>query len=124
MRTRLLLLILAGCFVHGPVAVQAQQVVMLPPRPLSNQDIVRMVRAKFDDATILKAIGTRKNSFDLSVDGMLRLNDFHFEKVAPRTYKVLLQNLASGEYGFLSPGAAASADLASRGKVYTFHVVE
>jgi hypothetical protein len=33
------------------------------------------VRAKFDDATILKAIGTRKNSFDLSVDGMLRLKE-------------------------------------------------
>jgi hypothetical protein len=50
--------------------------------------------------------------------------DFNFEKVAPRTYKIRLQNLAAGEYGFLAPGAAASADLASRGKVYTFHIVE
>jgi hypothetical protein len=288
MQTRLMLLFLAGCLAYGALPVRGQQVVMLPPRPLSNQDIVRMVRAKFDDATILKAIGTRKSSFDLSVDGMVRLKeagvsqpiiqamlgaaaekkpgitvttpnvttappttpapvapqttpapmspvfpeevgvynvrdgktltiepeivnwrtggvvksavtlgldkghvngtvagprsqlavspshgiefyirclegnsaseyqllhfwekadrrefrsvtggvlhasggaennvvDFHFEKVAPRTYKVVLQNLASGEYGFLAPGAAASADLASRGKVYTFHVVE
>ena len=29
-----------------------------------------------------------------------------------------------GEYGFLAPGAAASSDLASRGKIYTFRIVE
>jgi hypothetical protein len=265
------------------VSVRSQQVVTIPPRPLSNQDIVRMVKAKFDDATIVKAIETRRSSFDLSVDGLLRLKDagvsqpviqamlatgadrkavqiapapppapvpvavappkplpaspdvpdevgvyqvlrgkliaiepeivnwrtggvvknavtlgldkghvngtvagpssqlsiasdrgiefyircldgnsaseyqllhfweksdrrefrsvtggvlhasggaennviaFQFEKVAPRTYKVELPNLANGQYGFLAPGAAASADLASRGKVYTFRIVD
>ncbi len=49
---------------------------------------------------------------------------FKFEKVAPRTYKVELPNVGMGEYGFLAPGAAASADLASRGKIYTFQIVE
>jgi hypothetical protein len=49
---------------------------------------------------------------------------FAFEKVAPHTYKIVLHSLAAGEYGFLAPGAAASADLASRGKIYTFHIVE
>jgi hypothetical protein len=49
---------------------------------------------------------------------------FKFEKVAPRTYKIELPSLALGEYGFLAPGAAASADLASRGKIYTFRIVE
>jgi hypothetical protein len=49
---------------------------------------------------------------------------FKFEKVAPRTYKVELPNLATGQYGFLAPGAAASADLASRGKIYTFRIIE
>lgn len=50
--------------------------------------------------------------------------EFKFDKIAPRTYKILLPSLAAGEYGFLAPGAAASADLASRGKVYTFHIAE
>ena len=48
---------------------------------------------------------------------------FKFDKVAPRTYEVELPNLPVGQYGFLAPGAAASADLASRGKVYTFRIV-
>jgi hypothetical protein len=49
---------------------------------------------------------------------------FDFQKVAPPTYKIKLSNLGVGEYGFLAPGAAASSDLASRGKIYTFRVVE
>jgi hypothetical protein len=284
MRFAAYLTCLAILLTQSSVPLRAQQVVTIPPRPLSNQDIVRMVKAKFDDATIVKAIETRRSSFDLSVDGMLRLKDagvsqaviqamlatgaerkaaqiapapppasvttvavaspkpspatpdvpdeigvyqvlrgkliaiepeivnwrtggvvknavtlgldkghvngtvagpssqlsiasgreiefyirclegnsaseyqllhfwgksdrrefrsvtggvlhasggaennviaFQFEKVAPRTYKVELPNLANGQYGFLAPGAAASADLASRGKVYTFRVVD
>jgi hypothetical protein len=49
---------------------------------------------------------------------------FHFEKLAPYTYKVELPAIEPGEYGFLAPGMAASADLASRGKVYTFRIIE
>jgi hypothetical protein len=282
MRTLALLLFTCSCWLLAPIHVRAQQVVTIPPRPLSNQDVVRMVKAKFDDATILKAIEARKTAFDVSVDGLLKLKEagvsqlviqamlgnatekkaasptppvaapaasvaiappkpssspefpdevgvyqlrsgklvsiepeivnwrtggvvkstvtlgldkghvngtvagprsqlavstsspiefyvrclegnsaseyqllhfwekgdrrefrsvtggvlhmsggaddnvvaFNFEKVAPRTYKIDLQGLARGEYGFLAPGAAASADLASRGKIYTFHVVE
>jgi hypothetical protein len=281
MRLSACLRCLAFILTQGAVSVGAQQVVTIAPRPLSNQDIVRMVKAKFDDATILKAIETRRSSFDLSVDGMLRLKDagvsqpviqamlapggerktvsiapaatpptiavvppkpaqsstefpdevgvyqvlrgkpvtiepeivnwrtggvvknavtlgldkghvngtvagpssqlsiataheiefyirclegnsaseyqllrfwekadrrefrsvtggvlhasggaennviaFKFDKVAPRTYKVELPNLPVGQYGFLAPGAAASADLASRGKVYTFRIVD
>jgi hypothetical protein len=52
------------------------------------------------------------------------VTEFHFEKIAPRTYKIELPTLALGEYGFLAPGAAASADMASRGKIYTFRIVE
>jgi hypothetical protein len=52
------------------------------------------------------------------------LVEFQFEKIGPRTYKVELPSLALGEYGFLAPGAAASADMASRGKIYTFRVIE
>jgi hypothetical protein len=49
---------------------------------------------------------------------------FKFEKIAPRTYKIELPSISMGEYGFLAPGAAASADLASRGKIYTFRIIE
>jgi hypothetical protein len=49
---------------------------------------------------------------------------FQFDKVAPRTYKVALPSIGPGEFGFLAPGMAASADMASRGKVYTFRIIE
>jgi hypothetical protein len=49
---------------------------------------------------------------------------YHFHKIAPRTHKVEIPTLALGEYRFLAPGAAASADMASRGKIYTFRIVE
>jgi hypothetical protein len=50
--------------------------------------------------------------------------EYHFDKIAPRTYKVEIPTLALGEYGFLAPGDAASADMASRGKIYTFRIIE
>jgi hypothetical protein len=52
------------------------------------------------------------------------VNEFKFEKIAPRTYKVQLPAVPIGEYGSLAPGAAASSDLASRGKIYTSRIVE
>ena len=60
----------------------------------------------------------------MSGGAMNNVIEFRFEKIAPRTYKVALPSLALGEYGFLAPGAAASADMASRGKIYTFQIVE
>ena len=49
---------------------------------------------------------------------------FQFEKIAPRTYKVALPPVGAGEFGFLAPGMAASANMASVGKVYTFRIIE
>jgi len=49
---------------------------------------------------------------------------FQFEKIAPRTYRLALPSIGTGEFGFLAPGMAASADMASRGKVYTFRIIE
>lgn len=49
---------------------------------------------------------------------------FEFEKVAPRIYKIKVGRLSVGEYGFLAPGAVASANAASQGKIYTFQIVE
>src|SRR5579862_6306636 len=49
---------------------------------------------------------------------------FQFEKIAPRTYRVALPSVGLGEFGFLAPGMAASSDMASRGKIYTFRIIE
>jgi hypothetical protein len=50
--------------------------------------------------------------------------EFKYEKVSPRIYKVSVPRLNFGEYGFLAPGAVASANTASQGKIYTFRIVE
>jgi hypothetical protein len=61
---------------------------------------------------------------DMSGGASNNVIEFKFEKIAPRTYKVQLPAVTIGEYGFLAPGAAASSDLASRGKIYTLRIVE
>ena len=49
---------------------------------------------------------------------------FTYEKIAPRIFKVIVPRLNFGEYGFLAPGAVATANAASQGKMYTFRIVE
>jgi hypothetical protein len=47
-----------------------------------------------------------------------------FEKLGRSTYRTTLPELKKGEYGILAPGALASANGASSGKLYTFGVIE
>jgi hypothetical protein len=50
---------------------------------------------------------------------------FEAKKIAPRMYEVVLGNsVKPGDYGFLPPGAISSSNLASGGKLYSFHVIE
>lgn len=50
---------------------------------------------------------------------------FEHKKIAPRTWMVIMPNLAAGEYGFLSPGAVASQHATAQlGKMYTFRLLE
>jgi hypothetical protein len=49
---------------------------------------------------------------------------FEGKKIANRMYRVMLPNLAAGDYGFLPPGAVTSASSASIGKMYTFRLIE
>ena len=44
---------------------------------------------------------------------------FDPEKIAPRTWRIRLQDLLAGEYGFLPPGFTSSS-IGSSGKMYTF----
>jgi len=45
---------------------------------------------------------------------------FKFDRIASRTFQIALKALAPGEYAFLPPGAAVSANAAAVGKVYSF----
>jgi len=47
---------------------------------------------------------------------------FEGRRLARGVYEVLMPKLASGEYGFLAPGAVVSRNSASIGKIYTFRV--
>jgi hypothetical protein len=47
-----------------------------------------------------------------------------FEKIARSTYRGTIPQMKKGEYGILAPGAVASANGASSGRLYTFGVVE
>ena len=60
----------------GSAAPGAQQnSAPVPTHALTNQDVVRMTKASFGDATIVKMIETHGSSFDLSVDALLRLKE-------------------------------------------------
>jgi hypothetical protein len=53
------------------------------------------------------------------------LVSFEGKKVASRTFLVTLSGISTGEYGFLPPGAFASASSSSSlGKMYTFSLLE
>lgn len=48
----------------------------------------------------------------------------NFQRIGHDTYKGTIADLKKGEYGFLAPGALASANGASTGKLYTFGIIE
>jgi len=50
--------------------------------------------------------------------------DFEARKIGPRLYEVVLKDVKSGDFGFLPPGAMSSSNMASSGKIYSFHVIE
>jgi hypothetical protein len=53
------------------------------------------------------------------------LLEFDAKKIAPRMYEIVLsRDVKSGDYGFLPPGAMSSSNMASSGKMYSFHVIE
>jgi len=50
---------------------------------------------------------------------------FEGKKIAPRMYEIVLADgVKNGDYGFLPPGAMSSSNMASSGKIYSFHVNE
>jgi hypothetical protein len=48
----------------------------------------------------------------------------NFQHTGHNTYQTTASDLKKGEYGFLAPGALASGNGASTGKLYTFGIVE
>src|ERR1700746_3015925 len=59
----------------GTQTAAQQNSAALPTHPLTNQDVVRMVKAGFGDSTIVKMIESHGAAFDLSVDGLLKLKE-------------------------------------------------
>lgn len=65
--------------------------------------------------------------FHQSEGAMRDIVPFDSQKVAPRTYKITLTNLSSGQYGLLPPlenTEHSNRAAAALGKIYTFRVVE
>lgn len=51
--------------------------------------------------------------------------EFEGKKIAPRMYEIVIGNgVKNGDYGFLPPGALSSSNMASSGKIFSFHVNE
>lgn len=51
--------------------------------------------------------------------------EFTYTKIAPRCYEVdLTASIGTGQYGVLPPNGLSSANAASSGKLYSFHVIE
>jgi hypothetical protein len=57
------------------VLVLAAGVVMAQKRPLTNDEVIQMVQAGFDEETIVKAIEASEPNFDTSVAGLIALKD-------------------------------------------------
>jgi hypothetical protein len=63
--------------------------------------------------------------FHVSGGATRDLMPFDGKKIATRSYAVsFLRGSGAGEYGFLPPGAFASINAASAGKLYSFRIVE
>lgn len=51
--------------------------------------------------------------------------EFEAKKIAPRMYEIVIEHgVKNGDYGFLPPGALSSSNMASSGKIFSFHVNE
>jgi hypothetical protein len=88
--------------VHVPAANAAQVVVTFPQpkKPITNQDVVRMARAKFSDSTIIKAIHADDPRFDLSATALVAL------KTAGVSEAVIAEMLSAGSDPAAAPAAA------------------
>lgn len=64
---------------------------MQSPKPLTNDDVIQMVKANFSEETIIKAITANPTNFDTSVQALIAL------KQAKVSEKIINAMLASGE---------------------------
>lgn len=81
-------------------------------KPLSNWDIIRMVKGKIDESIILTKIRTTNNSFDTSPDGLLQLKN---AKVKKNIIEAMM--VASQSQRFSSSPSLNSSTLSSSSSV-------
>jgi hypothetical protein len=87
MKPRVLLLCVVCLLVTGILFAQTK-------KPLTNDDIVQMARAGFDEATIIKAIQANETNFDTSVDTLIALKG---AGISEPIIGAMLQAQASGK---------------------------
>lgn len=69
-------LVLGLCFAAVNIKAQTEE------KPLTNGDIIRMVKGKVAESIILTKIRTTNNSFDMSPDGLLQLTNAKVKKTS------------------------------------------
>ena len=67
MKTRMGILVLLLILGLSPLAIAVDA------KPMTNQDVINMVRAKLPENTILMAVRAAKPEFDASADGLIKL---------------------------------------------------
>ena len=91
MKARQLLAFIAACCLCGFAAEK---------KPLTNADVIKMVKAELPESTILMAIQANPSQFDSSVDALL---DLKTNGVPPAIMEAMLKSSASA-----APGAPAT----------------
>ena len=65
--------LLAVLLIVLPATVQLFAVVALAHQPLTNENVVTLAKAGFDELFILQLIRSSRTTFDTSVDGLVKL---------------------------------------------------
>lgn len=65
--------LLAVLLIVLPAMAQPSTVTALAHQPLTNESIVTLAKAGFDELFILQLIGSSRNNFDTSVEGLVKL---------------------------------------------------
>nr|MDQ3012581.1 hypothetical protein [Acidobacteriota bacterium] len=79
-----IVLAFALCIPTLPIAAQ-------DAKPLTNQDVIKLVKAKIGDEIVITKINQSKNKFDLSTDGIVQLKE---AGVSDKVLQVMMNQMA------------------------------
>jgi len=97
-----------------PTVLVARQISTAQPKPMTNQDVVLLVTAKFDDTTIIKIIQAQGTNFDISPSALTGLkNSGVSQAVIQAMLSAVTDKKAPAKTDSVNPPAAAGAAKAS-----------